>query len=498
MRKLLLLLFVVGCTTIKPNVKENLTSPSPILTIKPTSPATPSVTITSSPISTATPIPSQANSDQIKVVDLPKKNKLTLGISNVYKIITSNLSTDYQKDARERNEYINELKPSYVILDLNQKLINPDLDAKNFNWNYYDKVVYNIKDSNVAVFFRINFDQIYDGKSSPTLTNYQTFLETLLDRYKDYNISFIVGDKLNDQNNFSGKITQRDFVNFLASTYNIIKYKDKTRSIYLGSFEQSEFFGSPNNKMVEDLLTYINMGVMKYSEGIVFEIYNLAVNVSNDSENTILNNTNYRITFDYYKKITDLLKQRNIENKKLILSTGTFGGNILQGVSQNPQQQANEIIRQIVYSTSIGFDNIYLPNFLDSEVNSNIFKNFGLINTENDEITRKTAYWTTKFVLDKLKNTTSLGQIANLPKDYDGFIFQKDDMRMYYVLWNNNEKLKDNLKISLGTKSAKLYVSPSDDDRLSTPIGISADDKGFFNISFNSNNLNPRIIEVVK
>ncbi|MEK7434397.1 MAG: hypothetical protein AABZ74_14795 [Cyanobacteriota bacterium] len=506
------LMFITSCVsqpvntnpvqTATPSIAPSTISktPEPINSVLPSVvPTIPPVNVTASPI--PTPIPTATSTPVVINKELTKKTKLTLGLADLFKVVTDELSNDYQKDIREQNEYVNELKPSFIIVEVNQKLVNPTFDAKEINWAYYDRMTEGAKASNTEIFFRIKFTQPYNDKTSPTISNYQLFIEKLIERYQASNtISFVIGDKINDQNTFSGLADRKDFNSFLAITYNTIRNKTKTAPIYLGTFVQSEFFSQNNRyRIVDDLLSFINTGADKYCDGFIFEIYSLATDVSNKNNETIFKYTNYKVIKDYYDKIQELITKKGLQNKKLILETGTFGGDLVESVRQEPQQQSNEIFKQIVYSASLGFDKVYLSKLFDKypQEQSSIFSKFGLIGADNYSLEKKVSYWGIKLLLDRLKDTVAIEQIQNLPADYEGFIFEKEDKTKYYVVWNNNKDNTGSIEIKIEGKNAKVYTIPTDSERISygfTPI-IST--LGKVRLDFTSNNMGTRIIESV-
>lgn len=499
-----------SCVDTTKQVITPSTTPSPSVAVsnKPTiSPSTtPSIAITpqasasvvSTPSATSTPI---SNSTGITIIPTEKKLKFEIGMNNMYKNITSGKSEDYQKEINDNITYFNEIKPSFLIIDLEQKLVNPTYTEKDFSWAHYDKIFESTKNGNMEVFLKIKFNQIYNDKSSPSLSSYQTFLINFIERYQDSKISFIIGEKLNDDSVFSGVGTRVDFISFLAITYNTIKNKAKDKNIYLGDLEQSELFGTNKYKMIDDLLSFINLGADKYTDGFIFDIYSLATNVTNENRATILTDTNYIIIKDYYEKIMQLLKKKGLENKKLFLSTGTYGGDIIENVKQDPQQQANELIRQLIYSKYSGFDYVFLPKLFDrlpNEPEERLFNKFGLISYDNFNFDKKISYWNIKFLNDRLKGATLVGALSGLPDKFEGYVFEKEDKTKSYVIWSNDPKTSTSIAIPVESKNAKVYVSPTDSDRLSTPIPAFADEKGTIVLSFYANNTNPRIIELVK
>lgn len=509
---LISLVLTFSCVDTSKQVITTSTSPSAIISVNPTiqpslsSSVTPSSTSTpqATPSSSILPSPTSTpvkNSSGISIIPVEKKLKFELGMNNAYKKITDGKSDDYQRDVNNNKDYFSELKPSFIIVNAEQKLVNPTYGEKDFSWAYYDKIFESVKDITSEIFVKIKFNQIYNDKSSPSLAGYQLFLTNFIERYPDYKISFIVGEKLNDDSTFSGIGTKSDFMNFFAITYNTIKNKDKTKNIYLGSLEQSELFGTNKYKMIDDLLSFINLGADKYTDGFIFDIYSLATDVSNPDRTTILFDTNYTILKDYYDKITQLLKSKGLANKKLFLSTGTFGGEIVQSVKQEPQQQGNELIKQLIYSKYAGYDYVYLSRLFDrlpDESSESIFNKFGLINFDNYTFDKKISYWDIKFLVDKLKGTTLVGVLRGLPEKCEGFVFEKEDKSKLYIIWSNDPKMNGNISIPIETKNAKIYISPTDSDKNSTPIPVTANEKGDVFLSFYSNVANPRIIELVK
>lgn len=511
---LMSLVLTFSCVDASKQVITPSASPSASISVKPTLQPSPNSSITPIASSTAIPqvtpsaniLPSPTNtpiknSSGVSIIPIEKKLKIGIGINNVYKKITDGKSSDYQRDINDIKDYFSEIKPSFVIVNAEQKLVNPSFGEKDFSWSYYDKIFDSVKDNDSEVFIKIKFDQIYNDKSSPSLSSYQLFLNNFVERYQDRKVSFIVGEKLNDESTFSGIGSKVDFVKFFEVTYNIIKNKDKTKNIYLGSLEQSEFFGTNKYKMIDDLLSFINLGADKYTDGFIFDIYSLATDVSNQDKLTVLNDTNYTIIKDYYDKITQLLKKKGLENKKLFLSTGTFGGEIFENVKQEPIQQANELIRQLIYSKYVGYDYVYLPRLFDrlpDEPSESIFNKFGLINYDNFTFDKKISYWSIKFISDKLKGSTLVGVLNGLPEKCEGYVFEKEDKTKSYIIWNTDPKNNVNINIPVESKNAKIYMSPVDSDKNATPFPTVANENGDIVLSFYSNNTNPRIIELVK
>lgn len=499
---LFIFLLTYGCVAQPVNV----TTPSPVVTSTPSSvvsSATPSPVISnSSPVptpivssnpspvvtSTSTPIPSPTVTPQT----IQMKN-LSFGINNPFIRITSNESSDYQKESREVADDLNVLNTDSVIIDLNQNLVD---QQDSFSWGTYDNIIENFKGKQTEIYFRVNQKFILSRSSTSEITRFTEFIGKAAERYKDYKISWIIGDKVNDKNALLG--TQKDFVDFFVLASNNIKIKTPSAQILLGSLVQSEQFGKNNYFTVDNLLSYLNLGLDKSCDGFIFEIYSLDVNNIDASSSSTFRGTNYKIIKNYYDIISDTLNTKGLSNKKLFLMTSTYGGEIVDQNVQSEQEQADDIFRRIIYANASGFDKTFISTFydMDSTQPASFYKRLGIQIKDNSDQRKKIAYWMYKFITSKLNNTKFMGNIENLPANVKGFIFQSDSKK-FYVVWNENKTYDSTITVDVAANSGTLYIAPTDAATLgvSSDFIVSAQDKKV-NISFRSYPLSPRIIEV--
>jgi len=285
---------------------------------------------------------------------------------------------------------------------------------------------------------------------------------------------------------------------FLSQTNRVIKEQSPNAKVYAGSIIQGEISGGNYEKTMDEFLSFINMGLAKYSDGFVFEIYSFAKGVDNTDTSSIFGYTDYKLLGNYYNAIKDLLEFKKLTNKEIILSTGTFGGETIENIKQTEEDQSYDILKRFVYGTSLGFDKIYLPKLVDNDFTEslNFINSSGLIRNYNTINIKKDAYYTYEMIATKLKNAVYKGQIPNLPLYKDGYIFETSK-NIYYIIWNNDKDINDKeiseyyVKIELKSPKGKLYTNR-------TVVNFDMGTKKEFEINFRIDPLVPRIIEIEK
>jgi hypothetical protein len=243
-----------------------------------------------------------------------KPVNLNFGITEPFKYVTDGLSDDIERDITDISKELLTLSPSFVIVNLNQKVVDPTLDVKDLRWLMYDRIVEVLKNQNIEIMFLLKHEYLLTTTSSPTTTNYEEFLKKFFERYKDNKISFVIGEKINDPNSLPG--TQRDYLNFLIRNYSYIKTVAPDKKVYAGSFVQAEPFGKDENFTAENLLSYLNMGMDKYCDGYVFENLFLSGRAfDNRDSKTFFSGTDYTLSNKYYSVISEILKKRKLITK---------------------------------------------------------------------------------------------------------------------------------------------------------------------------------------
>lgn len=499
-------IFAYGC------VSSNIPTVNPTRTPQPSnSPTlTPTSTPTVSPVVTPLPSSSLIPSASVMPTVLPTQNPtisptpvtnvlsvVSLGLNNPYKKITDSNTEDYQKESREVSDNLVEIKSDFVIVDLKQELIDLDYRSEidKLRFQFYDNTLANIKDKNIKIYFRINYKKSLSASSYPTFSRYQEYLREVVQRYKDYNIAWIVGDSINDTN--STPVSTQEYITFLRASYEIIK-SVSSNQVFMGSLVQSEIFGKPVSYLADNLLSYINLGADKYSDGFIFRVYSLDIqnkyvldSVSN------FNGTDYKLIGDYYSYITDILKMKNIQNKKLILETGTYGPDTVNNVTQTEQQQANDIFRRVVYANSLGFSSVFLPEYYDKTGldKADFYRKIGLINPDNTGfIQKKTSYWMSKFISEKLGGATFKSRIENLPSNIQGYLYTKAN-KNYYILWNEDINFNGTVRLNINTNLGNLLSVPTEGSTNGSSLNFQTNSDNVYNVPFYPNPLNPRIIE---
>lgn len=466
---------------------------SVVASVTPTPSSTPTVVVTPNPIITPTPSLAPTQSP----LPIQMKN-LSFGINNPFIKITSKELEDYQKESLEVNSDLNAINADSFILDLNQDLVDFESTKEGFLWTVYDNILEKYKDKPTSIYFRLNYRNLLGSTSITQRARFIEFIAKATERYKDYNISWIIGDKINDLNSINA--TPKEFVDFLTLCVNNIKVFSPNAKMFLGSLVQSELFAKNNYYTVDNLLSYINLGAGKICDGFIFEIYSLDVNNVDQASSSIFRNTNYQLISKYYQVINDVLQTKGLSNKKLYLISSTFGGETVDQASQTEQDQANDLFRRIIYSVSTGFDKFFVSQLYDRETSEPIsfYKRLGIEVKDSTGERKKIAYWMYKFISSKLSNTKFTGFINGLPINIKGFTFESDTKR-YYVLWNENKNYNDNIQIDIGTNAGISYTAPNDISTLGTSNEfIVFDNSKKANVSFNSYSLSPRIIEVNK
>jgi hypothetical protein len=485
----------VATASIKPTTLPSpLVTPSTVPSAAPVSPvptATVQATVTPSP----TPVPSPTSS--------PKESKFIIGMGNPFFRVTENLTNDAQNETLDIIDELENINTSYVIVDLKQKLIDSDLDALKIQWSVYDNILDGLRNKGIHAILRVYHDRIlYPSNISADNTpakNYISFIEETEKRYKEYDISWMFGDKVNDENSIPG--SQQEYVDFLGRSSDAIKKISAARPVYMGSFVQSEIFGQKIYYTAENLLSYLNLGADKYVNGFIFEIYSLAFNDNKDfNSESHFNGTSYKIEKPYYDSFTEILKQKKVENKKIFMVTSTYDSTTVNELTLTEEQQANDLARRLIYGIVSGFDSIYLPDFIDKKYGetNDFFQRRGLIQKDdNSDPYRKLSFWTLKFIDDLLKDATYKGVFENLPANDEGYIFENGNKK-YYVIWNNDENFKDNLTLKIKAKTVKLYTAPTLLSNFGININLTPDDSGQYIISFNSYPQNIRILEATE
>lgn len=498
---------LAGCipTTMVPDLKTVTSSTSPstnnsvVPTIKPSLDpiVSPTPTVVASTTPSVSPIPTTVPSSTIKE---EIKTPLFIGLNKVYDSITSGISELPDNDIQRVEEDLYLLNPSFIVIDLNQKIVDPNYEGKNsFSWKYYDKIFNYLKDRKIDIFFTIKFDKFIDNKSSPSDTKQEEFITEAVKKYSssDNNVYWIVGDKINDSNNTVG--TPKDYINYLDRVSKIIKKENNTAKIYAGSISQGEVFGKDYIETSENLLSYINLGIQNYVDGFIFENYFLSVNKYYETDNTSpFSGLNYRSSKMYYDSIKEILNKKGIKNKEIILRTSTFGGDTLDKITQTEIEQGNETIKAFVYAKSLGFDKVFIERFYDTNSTSSqdFFSRTGIIKIYNNSYTKKTSYWTFKFLSDKLNGSTFREKIEGLPSNLEGYVFKKEN-KNYYVIWNNDETFEGSASIPVKEKSGVIYYSADQVSTLGSSIEFQTPSSGKYTVNFAIDNLNPKILETV-
>lgn len=496
---------LVGCvpSTMVPDLKTVVTSSSPSTIISvapsliPSSSATPSIiptpVVTNSPVVTPTVSVSPTIKEEIRT-------PINIGINRLYDSVASGVSTLPDNDIQKVEEDLTLLNPSFVAIELNQKIVDPNYQGEDsFSWKYYDKMMNYLRNKKVDVFFTIKFDKIINGKSTPTDTHQEEFIKEAITRYsfEQNKVSWIIGDKINYISSNIG--TQRDYINYLDRISKIIRKNDASAKIYAGTLSQGEVFGKDYIETNENLLSYINMGIQDLVDGFVFENYFLSVNTYYLSDNmSQFGGLNYKALNDYYTSIKNLLATNGIKDKELILKTGTFGGETIEKIRQEEVEQGNENFKAFVYSKVLGFDKVMIDRFYDEDSNNSqdFFSRTGLIKIYGDSSTKKDSYWSFKFLTDKLNGASFKEKITGLPTNLEGYIFKKDN-KNYYIVWNNNAEFKDNVSISIKEKSGTAYYSANQISTLGSSIEFQTPTSGKYTINFALDNLSPKILETV-
>lgn len=503
----ILSLSIVGCvpSTMVPDIKTVVTSASPSMSASITPSITPTPSIDASIVPTPTPVstssvivtPTSSISPTIKE-DI--KTPLNIGINKVYDNISSGISTLPDNDIQKVEEDITLLNPSFVAIELNQKIVDPNYQGKDyFSWKYYDKMMDYLRKRSIDVIFTIKFDKIINNKSTPTDTHQEEFINEAVTRYsfEGHKISWIIGDKINDIGSSIG--TQRDYINYLDRISKIIKKNDSTAKIYAGTLSQGEVFGKDYIETNENLLSYINMGIQNLVDGFVFENYFLSVNTYYLADNTLqFSGLNYKSLSNYYTSVKEILAKNGIKDKELILKTGTFGGETIEKIRQEEVEQGNENFKAFIYSKALGFDRVMIDRFYDSDSNNSqdFFSRTGLIKKYGESSTKKDSYWSFKFLTDKLNGASFKETISGLPSNLEGYIFKKEN-KNYYIIWNNNAEFKDNVSISIKEKNGTAYYSANQISTLGSSIEFQTPTSGKYTINFALDNLSPKILETV-
>lgn len=502
---LFIFLGVYGCVP-----QTNIgTVPTPTATplVSPTPSSVPSLSPSLTPSSSATPViiptpavtpvltPSPTSTPEAQI--LQSKN-FSIGINNPYIKITDKILSDYQRESTEVNKDIQVLNTNSFIIDLHQELVDFESTKEGFLWTIYDNILENYKDKNVSIYFRLKYRDLLDSTTITQRARYIEFISKTAQRYQDYNISWIIGDKVNDKSYLP--VSQKEFVDFITLNANNIKVFTPKAKIFLGSLVQSEIFGKTPYYTADNLLSYINLGADKICDGFILEVYSLDVNNLDPNSSSPFRNTNYNLIKKYYDSVTDILNRKGIKDKKLYLVTSTFGGELVDQALQTELDQANDLFRRIIFSNTIGFDKTFISQLYDSESTdpSSFYKRLGISIKDSTGERKKISYWMYKFIAEKLNNTKFSGYIPNLPVNIKGFIFESDSKK-YYVLWNQSKNYTDNIEINIDKNEGTLFITPNDNSTL----GISnfftiAENNKKANISFNSFNLSPRVIEVNK
>jgi len=497
---LLLVFAIASCTNISTSTPIVLPSPTSVPTNVVSVSASPTQnqsilpTAIPTPIVTATPLPIIITPTPTATPIVEEKTKiLNIGINEPYIRVTN-------EEDKNRNLILNELttlSPNFVIVDFNQDLIDTNMDGEvKESWSFYDNIIDELQKKGINVIFKIPFTNSLQLLTQPDFSNYLTFMYNVSKHYKEKNyknLSWIVGDKINDLG--SSKDVQKNYMTFLSQTSIAIKGQMPDSKIYAGSLIQGEISGSDYKKTMEEFLSYINMGITKYTDGFVFEVYSFANKVDSVIMSSPFSYTDYQLIGNYYNGIKEILDLKKIKDKEIILSTGTFGGQTVETLNQTEDIQANDFIKRFVYAVSLGFDKIFIPKLVDNDFKSslNLIDSSGLIKLYSNLDEKKAAFYNFELITNKLKTAVYKGKIPNLPNYKDGYIFETDK-NIYYIVWNNDNAPKDDdfyVKIELKSSKCKLYLNRTE---TSFDLGKS----NIFAINFRTDPLVPRIIEIEK
>ncbi len=502
---------------------------TPVANISPSASITPSASASVSPVPSLTPTPSAASPAPIisasptaipgispspTVIPSPStdlSNRIfTPGIGRFFSSLTDQTSIDVSKDRRVSAENTGELNPDFIVIDMRQKLADSNsdgvVDDKDKGWGFYDDIFEEIKTAkvNVNVIFAVKADEIPTQTTTPNLSAYSLFMKEAANHFNYPNVSWMIGEKINGDKFFPNK--QKDYLNFLEKGYNSVKSVSKTIPVYAGSLVQAEISGKPVYFTAENLLSYINLGIGKYCDGFSLDFYSYSVETSQLETNTQYPGTNYKLISEYYKVLREVLDNKNLKDKKLFLGSTTYNSDIVGGVAQSEEAQANYNFRAMVYGTISGFDKVYLPKFLNeqNENTSGFFENVGLIggNPGNESLgQKKLSYWSYKYITGKLKGAVYKNKMNNLPKGVEGFVFEKNSHKLY-VIWNDNFgpenlKLYDTVAVNIEGKKGKIYTLPYSNEinGLEDSFSLEGENKTV-NLHFNTHTLVPRIIEI--
>jgi hypothetical protein len=520
MQKIILLFLIpllAGCV-FQNELVQPFNSANPTATANPvTTPSAANVSPTSSaPVPTASPSgqvsPTPAATATPTPVPTPtgtpfRENNFLLGIANSFEKITNETTDDAPKETTETVDDLVKLGITTVIIDFKQKIIDPDLDGEKLTFGTYDRILNGLAEKGIHAILRVPHDRVFYGSNSVSTTNgaittpvknFLKYLEESAKHYKEYDISWLFGERINDTSFLPG--TQQDYIDFLSNSADTVKRISPDRKIYLGSILQSEVFGEKPYFAAENLLSYLNMGAAKYVDGFIFEVYSLAYNDDKDY-NSQANyiGTDYKLVEKYYNSFTDILKQKNLTDKKIFLVTGTYTNTILNELTLTEEQQANDIARRLVYAISTGYDQVFIPELIDKKYaeTQDFFQEVGLILKNSQSTYRKLSFFTVQFIAGLLQGTEYKGKVETLPKSMEGFIFTKDKSQ-FYVIWNNDENFKDVISPPVKGKKVILHIAPSDTNKTGINLEIFPDSDGKYNISFNSNPQNVRILEVTE
>lgn len=465
-------------------------TPSSVVTASPTTVnSTPTPNITPSPVVTVSPSPE---------TEVLQFKNLSFGINNPYVKITDKVLNDYQKESTEVNNDLGVLNTNSFIIDLQQELVDFESTKEGFLWTIYDNILEKYKDKKVSIYFRLKYKDILGSNYITQRARYIEFITKAAQRYQDYDISWIIGDKVNDKSYLS--VSQKEFVNFISLNANNIKVFTPKAKIFLGSLVQSEIFGKSPYYTADNLLSYINLGADKICDGFIFEVYSLDVNNRDQASSSPFRNTNYTLIKKYYDSINEVLKRKNVKDKKLYLMTSTFGGELVDQALQTELDQANDLFRRIIYSNTVGFDKTFISQLYDAESTepTSFYKRLGITIKDSTGERRKLSYWMYKFIAEKLNNTKFVGFIPKLPDSLKGFIFESDSKK-YYILWNESKNYTDSVEVEIDKNEGTLFIAPNENSTLGINNFFNVlENNKKANVSFNSFNLSPRIIEVNK
>ena len=447
----------------------------------------------SSPTITATPTPISSSVNQTQT-----KYNFSTSIDNTYIKISDKILTDSQKEANEISGLLTELNLTTPTIRLEQSIVDPEYkaDRLSINWKAYDDIFNSLKNKATEVIIKVDYRNPITNTSIPTISKYIDFLNLFMERYSDYKMSWIFGQKINDPNYITGGINK--YVEALKATSDTIKRRNASTKIYMGSLSQSEIFGSRNIKTLDDLLSFINLGADKYIDGFIFEIFSLD-NQSIDTETASpYKYTDYNLIKIYSNLITDFLKERGLDSKEKLLITGTYGGDLVEGISQTEDQQANDIFRRIIVAMAGGFSKIILPQIYDEKrsASSTFFKRIGILRDDSDSDKRKLAFWKYKFINARLKDASFVSTILSPLRNVELYLFENKESQLY-IVWNTDKNFFGTVDLNLpNNNAATLYISPSDDSKAGVTIPVNTNNKYVF--GFQSYNLNPRILEIKK